>query len=347
MMTFRNRVENFWQWFSGNVETIQQHLDDNRHDLIGESTMEPIRDLLPEFDLIFSRTDEDTYSFTLSPNGNIDLRFMAEYWLSRSPAIEGWKFYSSRQPGRDKEYTIDVNGNEFPSLDARVRLDVDEEKELIDIAIWHPAFVDDDDINSQVAFIFLDETLGEVGTEMWIGSIDLAVEEQEGSIPLSALPTEVVAAASMHQWERQTPDRTYTAFTVETPGEGFPRADTIAGSTCHFPLIGEFMEREGLLDEDPIAEWGARYVYLSIDARDFPEDEEVETRARIEEQLDVALREQHLGRVIGGATGFRNAYIDLLLVDGDNSLRAVEESMATQNLAASFRMEPFFQGQEV
>ena len=147
----------------------------------------------------------------------------------------------------------------FSSTDVRFGVEVDQEKEVVDVVVGHPNFGDDEDINSQVAFIFLDEALGEIGTEMWIGKIELAGLESKTPIEIKSLATEVVSLASMHQWEKQTPDKTYTGYSVEKPGEGYPRADTIAGATCHFKLVGEFMEREGLLNTDPVS-----YTHLTL-----------------------------------------------------------------------------------
>ena len=61
------------------------------------------------------------------------------------------------------------------------------------------------------------------------------------------------------------------------------------------------------------------------------------------ETLNDLLQERSSGRVLGGATGVRHAYIDLMLVDGENSLELVQQSMELQNLASRYRVEPFFE----
>jgi len=357
--TFRQRVELFWQWFAETTDELVQHIDQGQVDLDLDRTENPapaseiqseiaktvnaVMDMwLPGFNYVFGAEAGKGYSFTLSPNGDVDLRFLAEYWLSRAPKIDGWRFYSSRQPGIDGEFNIEIDGVNFPSADVRFGVEVDEMAEVIDVVVWHPNFVEDDDINSQVAFIFLDEALGEVGTEMWIGKIELAGAEPKNPIAVKSLAAEVVSLASMHQWEKQTPEKTYTGYSVEKPGEGYPRSDTIAGSTCHFQLIGEFMEREGLLGADPVAPHGARFVYLAIDASDFDPEDEVQRRVEIEDRLNELLVERGSGRVLGGATGISHAYIDLMLVDGEASVDLVQQSMELQNLATRYRVEPFF-----
>lgn len=357
--TYKQRVELFWQWFTESADELVQNIDQGQADLDLDrsedsasapetksdiaKTVNAVMDMwLPGFNYVFGSEAGKGYSFTLSPNGDVDLRFLAEYWLSRAPKIEGWRFFSSRQPGLDGEFNIEIEGVNFSSADVRFGVEVDQEKEVVDVVVGHPNFVEDDDINSQVAFIFLDEALGEVGTEMWIGKIELAGAESKTPIVIKSLATEVVSLASMHQWEKQTPEKTYTGYSVEKPGEGYPRSDTIAGATCHFQLVGEFMEREGLLNSDPVAPHGARFVYLAIDATDFDPENEVQRRVEIEENLNELLIEHGSGRVLGGATGISHAYIDLMLVDGEASIDLIQQSMELQNLATRYRVEPFF-----
>jgi hypothetical protein len=58
--------------------------------------------------------------------------------------------------------------------------------------------------------------------------------------------------------------------------------------------------------------------------------------------LNELLTERGSGRVLGGATGVHHAYIDLLLVNGEESIDLVEQSMVLLNLATRYRIEPFF-----
>jgi hypothetical protein len=341
-LTFKTRVKLFWDWFVEHAADFQQRIEAGDGPGLEPEVSAAINKWLPGFAYVFGPRDQGGHTFTLSPSGNIDLRFLATYWLDQAPELENWTFYASRQPGLCDGFGIRIEDHEFGADDVLIEFEVNQEEEVLDIVIWHPNYIEDDDVNSQVAFIFLDEVMGEIGTEMWIGNIELGGEKPEKGIPLKSLATEVVAAAAMHDWEKQAPDKTYIGYSVPEPKEGYPRSDTIAGATCHFPLVGEFMEQEGLLDNDPLAGTGAHFLYLSIDAEDFPEDEEVEVRAKIEEQLNDVLIERAAGRILGGATGYAKAYIDLVIFDGQDSLDLIEQSMQLQNYAASYRVERFF-----
>lgn len=346
-LTFKTRVTLFWQWFAEAADGFQQSIEAGDGPDLEPIVSAAIHKWLPGFAYVFGPRDQGGHTFTLSPSGNIDLRFLATYWLEQAPQLENWTFYCSRQPGLCDGFGIRIEDHEFEAADVLIEFEVNEEEEVLDIVIWHPNYIEDDDINSQVAFIFLDEVMGEIGTEMWIGNIELGGEKPENGIPLKSLATEVVAAASMHDWEKLAPDKKHVEYSVPEPKDGYPRSDTIAGSTCHFALIGEFMEQEGLLDNDPLLGTGAHFLYLSIDAQNFPEDDEAAYRVEIAQHIDDMLIERGAGRVLGGATGYDNAYIDLVIFDGQNSLDLIEQSMQLQNHAATYRVERFFASQTV
>ena len=60
----------------------------------------------------------------------------------------------------------------------------------------------------------------------------------------------------------------------------------------------------------------------------------METRDTIEIALTAALKSEQSGRVLGGAFGTQFAYLDLMLFDGQNSVRVVERVLREQNLPA-------------
>jgi hypothetical protein len=96
-------------------------------------------------------------------------------------------------------------------------------------------------------------------------------------------------------------------------------------------LIREFIKANGQLP-DPLAGTGADFIYVAFPATHLPKGEEVAVRGRIEDALDESLRSAASGRLIGGAMGRRNAYIDLLVFDGNKSLELVREVLLRERL---------------
>ena len=113
----------------------------------------------------------------------------------------------------------------------------------------------------------------------------------------------------------------------------FPRGDLIAGTSMNLRLINEYLASEGTM-ENPLAVTGADDVFVSFDDGMLPEGKQVDTRAVIEDELDGALRAEASGRLIGGGLGRKNAYIDLLLFDGSNSLNIARRVLREHDLPA-------------
>ena len=95
------------------------------------------------------------------------------------------------------------------------------------------------------------------------------------------------------------------------------------------------------MEEDPLAGTGAQFGYLEIDASVFPDGSQSEVRGGIEDALDEALSAEASGRTLGGALGTGASYIDLLLLDGDDSWRIVRETLEGLQLNGRTRCESF------
>jgi hypothetical protein len=206
--------------------------------------------------------------------------------------------------------------------------------------VWHPSFASlDERLRWTVIFLYLDEVLGEVGTQAWIGEIEPGEHQLRDAIPLKELPTFVADVAEEYGWEKGGPGEVWTSYTVEDPIPGALRRDIVAGCTCQLVLVAE--SETGHLDPDPLEGTGADYVYVAFPANQFPEGGEAEARERIEEVLDAALGAGAAGRVVGGALGLDHAYIDLLLFDGPKSLEIVRSALRAQGLAAISTVQYF------
>jgi hypothetical protein len=71
---------------------------------------------------------------------------------------------------------------------------------------------------------------------------------------------------------------------------------------------------------------------VAFPASFLPEGKQSEARGAIEDALASALTEAQSGRLLGGAFGRQNAYLDLLLFDGQRSLDLVTQVLREENL---------------
>ena len=303
---------------------------------------------MPGLAWVFGPGENSGHRFTVSGEGMVARQLLAEYWLGQEVPLPGWTFYQSRQPNRQLE-SIAVEIGDLGRVDTETMLieaTVDAELEVLDIVAWHPLFAKiSEEHRAQMLFLLLDETLGEFGTQTWIGGIEIEqvdAEKVDGRTAhrLMDLPKFINDIKRYHGWEKLSPIRSYTGYSIRAQ-QPILRGDTIAGTTCIPRLVFELIEEGGRLDEDPLEGTGAELAYLQIDGAVFPNGDEAGVRHNIEEALEQALESDQLGRPLGGAAGTESSYIDLLLIDGNRSRDAVDEAMRRLELRNRYRWHGF------
>lgn len=346
--TFRCQVESFWEWYSTNSQRILDLIDASRIQELTPEIQEKSAELLPRLSWVFGPGENGGHSFTVTGEGDTSRQFLAEQCRLMAPSLPGWTFYGSRQASdAESVRSWAISIGETKSIDAEsmfVLPSIDEEAERIDLCIWHEGLAHvPDDHHWQIAFLFLDEVLGEFGTQLMIGKVDFRECRQEaGAFPIPDLAHYAEDVAREQGWTIDSPMNLYSVYQIEEPLGGFPRGDTIVGTTCHPSLVMDFLNNNGRLDEDPLEETGAEFVYLKIDGLLFPEGRQVDIRGEAEDALKAQLTEHHSGRTIGGAMGTENVYIDLLLLDGENSRKIVLSVMKAIGWQGRFSIHPFF-----
>ena len=343
--TFREGVMEFWKWFPTVAKQYAELLDSQQSEEVVAAVTEKVGDLMPGMCWVFGREDSG-HSFTLTGEGQLAKQLLAEFWLTRAVDVPGWQFFGSKQPTPVEQadsFAIRVG----PDADVDcsgfvVRTDVDEDAERIHIKAWHPTYADlPEEHHMQILFIFLDELLGEFGTQTWIGGIEIEpVESGEHTRPLSELPAFIESVSKYHQWEKLSPLESYTGY--EAPDQyDFPRGDTLFGTTCIQNILFDLLNQEGKLSEDPLDGAGAEFIYVAIDRSVFPDGQEVDVRSNIEDTIDEALQQAGSGRSLGGAFGVERCYVDFLLFDGENSRQIVQEQLQQLQLTSRSSVHGF------
>lgn len=301
-----------------------------------------VDELLPGFAWVFGPGENGKgHSFTLTGEGIFHRQLLALHWLSRAPAIDNWTFYAARQPGPIDGHVIEIEGLRFDPKEIWVTPAIDAEGENIDITVWHPAW-DRIDRRHQgnVTFLFLDEALGEYGTDWWIGQVEFGNGKLAGAFPLEELAAFVEKTATERGWKKHVPGSLWTLFSTKESSGDFPRADVLTQNTCVPKLFTDFMKAAGDY-EDPLAGTGADYVYASIDGSFFPKGQEVSRRGEIEEAIERALANFDGGRCVGGAFGSERSYSDFIVFDGEGSLNAIKQALREQKAPAGTMIEYF------
>jgi hypothetical protein len=339
---FKTRVQDFWRWYADVAARFYQTIENKDSAALEPEVSAKISELLPRFAWVFGPGPNDSgHSFTLTGEGNLHLQFLTEYWMKQAPVLEGWTFYSSRQPSTDLEgWRIEIGGQRFDPREFWLSSSLDQELQQIDITVWHPLFAKLEEKDRwTVLFLVHDEALGEFGTQSWIGEINMSDQRLVDAFPLKELPAFVRAQANAG-WSKLPPTETATLYKLREPHDRFRRGDIIGGTTCGMKLINQFLESEDNL-EDPLADTGADYVFVQFPSEILPEGNQVEVRGEIEDAIDEALSAAGCGRHIGGALGTQFAYIDLLLFDQPEGLNIIQRVLRDRALPKGTSIEFF------
>jgi hypothetical protein len=341
-VSFKRRVQQFWAWFAGAAPRFYQAIADGRASDLATEVSAKVDEVILGFAWVFGPGENGQgHSFTLSGEGDLHRQLLAIYWQSQAPSLPGWKFYGARQPGSLRGKQIAISSGKFDPLEFWISPAVNLEAKKFDITAWHPRF---DKMTERergmMVQLFLDEALGEYGTQQWIGEIKLAPKRPANSMPLEELSDFSRRVQSEHGWKKLPPGESSTVYRCKEPRSRFLRGDIVTGTTIHPRLINEYLKAEGEL-EDPLKGTGADYVFVTFNAQILPAGNESHARGEMEEALDQALRMSASGRLLGGAWGSQNAYIDLLLFDGPASVEIVIGVLRKLRLPAGSSLDYF------
>lgn len=341
-VTFKSRVDEFWRWFSKNAQRFYDTIEDKRCDDLQPEMTEQMNKLVNGAAWVFGPGANNVgHSFTFTGEGNRHRQLLTAYWLSKAPTLPGWTFYATKQRNRDVTgQRIHFRDLVFDPLEFWLTPYVDEQDEEIDIVIWHPAFPKmEEGARWTAIFLFLDEVLGELGTQSWIGKIEMGDGRLSEAMPLTELASFVDRVVAEHGWKVATPGESWSTYERKTKESGALRGDIVTGSTCLFLLIRDV--EEGHIDPDPLEDTGADYVYVVVPKSALAPGKEVESRGIIEDALTDAFDRESSGQVLGGAIGDEHAYIDLLLFDGKNCLDSIQQVLRECHLGKGTSIEYF------
>lgn len=344
--SFKDRITQFWDWYPTVSERFFQSIEAGRCEDLTQEVSQATEFMLPTMAWVFGPGENGGHSFTVSGEGYLPKQLLAEYWHSRAVELPHWTFHASRQPSEEENLkNMAIGIGEHDSIDTEsflISTNVDDEAQRIHITAWHPLLERlPEEHHYQILFILLDEALGEFGTQTWLGEIQIEpITPDDKTKTIATLPAFIKQVENYHQWEKTPPLRSYSLYEVPEQTDN-RRGDTLIGTTCIPDIVIDFLENGGRLSEDPLPDTGAEFAYVAVDGSVFPDGQQSDVRANIEDALDEALISHLSGRALGGAFGFQESYIDLLLLDGDNSRAIVQAALGDLQLTNRSRIESF------
>ena len=174
------RLEAFWAWWASAKDDVARDIPAGRVAERAPEISKAVDRLHPKLAWELGKGAVSEHMLVVTPEGNAELRPIALAWARSAPPPDAtWEYHPSRQPGPPN--TLQIGGTKVDFADVRAVTSWDEAREVVSVRLWHPAFEGlPDGPRHQIAFLFLDNLVGEDDVERWIGAIDVDPSAQAG-----------------------------------------------------------------------------------------------------------------------------------------------------------------------
>lgn len=322
-MTYKQRVKNFWEWFSENEEKLAEMIQ-NIKEYDAQDIITPLSEGLNIAieDCVFETGG--SLEINLSANGSIPMIMLTYYLVKNMPEkyIGKWTFTPWKQSM--PQMALQIGDTRMSAADILVDVNYNEGKFNLEFYNGTLAGMDENQAY-HIFFLVLDLTLGENISIGFTGAVHKAENQADSMISLSELLGHI--QKTLEENEREIPEdynpsSNYFAYSM-TPDEDAgmeldPRFDIIAGFTRMNALLNDFYDNESTTF-DMFEENGAKAAYITIARTDEDHNADLDIRNEITDKIEEALgldgSGEELGAVAGQAIGINNTYIDLLLYD--------------------------------
>jgi hypothetical protein len=241
------KIERFWAWWAGAKDAIAKDIPARMVARRASEISSAVSAIDTRLAWELAQGKSAQHMLVVTPEGSAEVRPIALAWLRAAPAADGtWEFHASRQPGEPR--TLQVAGATVELSEMRAVTSWDESRELLSVRLWHPAFDPmPEQARGQIAFLFLDNVLGEEDVERWIGAIDIDPSAQAGQTPAE------LAAEVRRRAETATGDQWAVAQGTDDRGDPVIVRMNASIKRIDHPLAGTHLEvslDSGLDDPD-------------------------------------------------------------------------------------------------
>lgn len=118
-----------------------------------------------------------------------EVRRRAEHWFQRSPRVSAvWEYHPARQASpASLANVLEFGAHKLNLRELTFDLHVDDDRQVIDTVVFHPAFGKMPAARNQVGFLALDWALGEDGVTRWIGGFHTSITRPAAGLPADGL----------------------------------------------------------------------------------------------------------------------------------------------------------------
>jgi len=180
----KNRIskeEEFWNYFLKNKKSLEEFINS---DLSDYTSFNKLTDNIRKYSsLLFSeitQNEKGKFVLIITPDGNPDGIPDATKLFESKPEIENWVVEKFRQPKDSLQFEYD--GLKYPSSDIEILLEVDNEREKVNLQVFIRNMDLDKEKYQTMAWLYLDNILGEYNSITKIGYIDFYNLENEKKV---------------------------------------------------------------------------------------------------------------------------------------------------------------------
>ena len=351
---WKSTIDFFWEGFTNHADAIDRYFTDSDESVDpAEMTIALLKALPTQLLWEYGSGEAGGHRLTITSELNSDAHVLARAVMNRAPELPRWSFSDARSAENDPDFVrqaitvrtftndLAISGISFAEGYART----------INV-VAHASMPDTDaSLAAGQGEMFMSAWLGEYGERLWLGEF---LSEQVfypkkkflGRLKLSK-PLDVAAVggkldALIASLKEKSPMEPWSSVDLENAswasmngnpkGEDFLwRDDTIAAISAYADVTLASLQGDRFRSER-FSRHGETFCFLKIDGSEDDPIGRFEDRDGIEIALNELLQPSGLGAAIGGATGARYTYIDLALVDLENSIEAVCSLLREGNL---------------
>lgn len=343
MKTFRDRVADAWEAFSEEESEIRRMMDSERASEYSEDLIRKLQDILeialedPTFEV---GIDEGVHDLVLVAQGSKVRLFEYAYFRDHMPErLSGdWKVTVGRAPRPDfrlRALGLDVSAD---NVDVWVTRGEEDRFSVSLRCDKVQGALDDVDKVWWMLFTMLDNTIGEIANMRHVESFEVADEAPEGEpVRLRDLPRAVEDMGIVMSNDADSYLERWTVYSNEPDREsdGPWRFDVISGSSRCPPIVNDYLSGDSD-SVDTLHADGAVAGYIAYPLDGFGDSDEV---FDFRDSLRDAIAERAGGdsfAFIGGATGLRFGYLDVIAWDIGAVIAAAREFFIGTRVGRSY-----------
>lgn len=195
-------VTQFWAWWRSEGRALATAAVTGRAPLeqLASAMAHAVNALHPDLEWETGPGPQSHHLLTVTAAGVPELRAIARRWRQAAPPPdEDWEYADVRLPltSDPTATTLQVDGRDYvvgeATVDAYVR------GLTVDVSVHHPHFADlDQPARDRIAFMLLDQVLGEEAVETWVGEVGSSPVPSLDPVPIGGLRSVVRDLQAQH-----------------------------------------------------------------------------------------------------------------------------------------------------